>query len=192
LWTATRELRGTKTLLRCAEATGSTYRRPDAAIARPVTTQPAAIIRDRAVLSSHGALRPITNFLNQINLIPPIQSCLQKYFPSRSTQINSISPPSRPPEGRFAIVTNAGRDAVDAAALGARWDGRAGRKACERSRARRRTALMRTAKPCGPGTRCWCQVGGGMSARPGFEHAVNSLTTVTRRIRRRGEHEISR
>jgi len=25
----------------------------------------------------------------------------------------------------------------------------------------RRTALKRTAKPCGPGTRCWCQVGGG-------------------------------
>src|SRR3982074_3399354 len=31
-----------------------------------------------------------------------------------------------------------------------------------------------------------------MSAGPGFRHAVNSPTTVTRRIRRRGEHEISR
>jgi len=30
-------------------------------------------------------------------------------------------------KGRIAIVTDAGRDAVDAAALGARRDGRAGR-----------------------------------------------------------------
>jgi hypothetical protein len=30
--------------------------------------------------------------------------------------------PSRPTEGRLAIVTNAGRDAVDAAALGAQVD----------------------------------------------------------------------
>jgi len=34
---------------------------------------------------------------------------------------------SRPTEGRIAIVTNAGWDAVDAAALGARRDGRVGR-----------------------------------------------------------------
>jgi len=27
----------------------------------------------------------------------------------------------------------------------------------------------RMAKPCGPGTRCWCQVSGGMSARPGAD-----------------------
>jgi hypothetical protein len=30
-----------------------------------------------------------------------------------------------PQQGRFAIVTNAGRDAVDAAASGVRWDRRA-------------------------------------------------------------------
>src|SRR6267154_83309 len=42
--------------------------------------------------------------------------------------------PSRPTEGRIAIVTNAGWDAVDAAALGVKRDGRAGwRKARERS-----------------------------------------------------------
>src|SRR3982075_4359279 len=29
--------------------------------------------------------------------------------------------------------------------------------------------LLRTAKPCGPGTRCWCQVGGGASAQPGLD-----------------------
>src|SRR5882672_3135052 len=51
---------------------------------------------------------------------------------------------------------------------------------------------MRTAKPCGPGTRCWCQAGGGFSNPTGFRSAANSLATVTRRIRRRGEHGISR
>jgi hypothetical protein len=51
---------------------------------------------------------------------------------------------------------------------------------------------LRTAKPCGPGTRCWCQVREGEVAQPGRPFAVNSLTTVTRRIRRRGEHGISR
>src|SRR6266581_1898877 len=41
---------------------------------------------------------------------------------------------SHPTEGRIAIVTDAGRDAVDAAASGAQCDGRAGwRKARERS-----------------------------------------------------------
>jgi len=51
---------------------------------------------------------------------------------------------------------------------------------------------LRTAKPCGPGTRCWCQVGGGFRAQPGFRKTANSSTTVTRRIRRRGERAISR
>ena len=38
-----------------------------------------------------------------------------------------------PLEGRIAIVTNAGWDAVDAVASCARWDGRAGFTARERS-----------------------------------------------------------
>ena len=41
---------------------------------------------------------------------------MQKYFRSRLTQITSISPAVSPPEGRLAIVTNAGRDAMDVAA----------------------------------------------------------------------------
>jgi hypothetical protein len=51
---------------------------------------------------------------------------------------------------------------------------------------------LRTAKPCGPGTRCWCQVGGGFEGPTGFSRTANSPTTVTRRIRRRGERGISR
>jgi hypothetical protein len=51
---------------------------------------------------------------------------------------------------------------------------------------------LRTAKPCGPGTRCWCQVGGGFSSSTGSRKTFNPPMTVTRRIRRRGERGISR
>ena len=57
----------------------------------------------------------------------------------------------------------------------------------EREPACRRTALKRTAKPCGPGTRCWCQVGGGVASPTGFGKTANSPMTATRGIRRRGE-----
>src|SRR6266849_5079481 len=51
----------------------------------------------------------------------------------------------------MAFVTDAGRDAVDAAAFCARRDRGAGwRKACERSTACGRGMLQRTAKSCGP------------------------------------------
>ena len=50
----------------------------------------------------------------------------------------------------------------------------------------------RTAKPCGPDTRCWCQVGGGFLDPTGFGKASNPPMTATKRIRRRGEHGISR
>jgi hypothetical protein len=43
-----------------------------------------------------------------------VQPRLQKYSCFVPTQITSLITPSRPTEGRFAVVTNAGRDAVDA------------------------------------------------------------------------------
>jgi hypothetical protein len=43
-----------------------------------------------------------------------VQPLLKKDSASRATQIKSIPPPSRPTEGRHAIVTAAGRDAVGA------------------------------------------------------------------------------
>jgi hypothetical protein len=45
----------------------------------------------------------------------PVQPHLQKYFCFSETQIRLCDSPSRPTEGRIAIVTDAGRDAVDAA-----------------------------------------------------------------------------
>jgi len=54
--------------------------------------------------------------LNRISLMLAVQSCLQKYSGFHLTQITSISPAvSSHSEGRIAIVTSAGRDAMDAA-----------------------------------------------------------------------------
>jgi O-methyltransferase involved in polyketide biosynthesis len=79
-------------------------------------------------------------------------------------------------------------DAMDAAASGVM----ASRgNPCVRSLERaRRTALKRTAKACGPGTRCWCQV---PRRRDRLNRTVRHdirWTTVARRIRRR-EYAIS-
>jgi hypothetical protein len=63
----------------------------------------------------HSGLRAKPDLLKQINSIPPVQSCSQKYFGFRLPQISNTSLPSRLlQKGRLAIVTNAGRDAVDA------------------------------------------------------------------------------
>ena len=56
----------------------------------------------------------------------------------------------------------------------------------------RRTTAQRTAKPCGPDTRCWCQARGGFVGPTGSGKTFNPLATVTRRIRGRGERGISR
>ena len=44
----------------------------------------------------------------------PVQPPLQKYSDFQKTQISVELPPSTPLEGRIAIVTNAGLDAMDA------------------------------------------------------------------------------
>jgi hypothetical protein len=62
-------------------------------------------------------MRDETKFLNPINVICPVQPALQKYTSSRRPQISPTTPlvPARQ-EGRIAIVTDVGRNAVDAAA----------------------------------------------------------------------------
>jgi hypothetical protein len=47
----------------------------------------------------------------------PVQSCRKKYFASGVGQINSTTCAFCSSKGRFAIVTNAGRNAVDVDAL---------------------------------------------------------------------------
>jgi hypothetical protein len=82
-------------------------------------------------------LRAEPNLANQIRLMLSVQPSLRKYSCSRLTRLESISMASRPTQkGRIAIVTDAGRDVVDAAASGAQVNGRAGSglsQACERS-----------------------------------------------------------
>jgi len=72
-------------------------------------------------------------------------------------------PPSRPTEGRLAIVTNAGRDAVDAGG------------------AKDESADLRTAKSCGPD-----------ASTPASSLRDEAQTTVTRKPDHRGEHEGNR
>jgi hypothetical protein len=64
---------------------------------------------------------------------------------------------------------------------------------CERLIRAGRAALRRTAKPCGPGTRCWCQA---LRRRKAPDRVRLSLpireVTEARRIRLRGERGISR
>jgi len=58
--------------------------------------------------------------LNQINLMLPVQPRSKKYSAFAIGQITAISSAVQPrQEGRIAIVTDAGLDAVDAAASGA-------------------------------------------------------------------------
>ena len=51
---------------------------------------------------------------------------------------------------------------------------------------------LRTAKPCGPGTRCCCQAGGGASTQPGPDNPSIRRRRRQERIRLRGEPGISR
>ena len=92
------------------------------------------------------------------------------------------------------IVTDAGWDAVDAAAFCARRDRRVGwRKACERSTACGREMLQRTAKSCGPDAPTLASsLAEVLSARPGSEKTLIREMTVAKQPGHRGEHDISR
>jgi hypothetical protein len=70
-----------------------------------------------------------------------VQPHLQKYFCFSETQIKLYDSLSRPTEGRHAIVTAAGRDAVDARALGAQWQSQGEMNLVNDVRRARRTAL---------------------------------------------------
>ncbi|SHG38478.1 hypothetical protein [Bradyrhizobium erythrophlei] len=63
----------------------------------------------------HSAeLRVKPNFLSRIKLILPVQSRLKKYSVFPKSQISLYPQPFTPLEGRIAIVTDAGLDAMDA------------------------------------------------------------------------------
>jgi hypothetical protein len=64
------------------------------------------------------AITKNAKLLKPINVIWVVQSPLQKDSCFSGTQISSYPTCLVPREGRIAIVTDAGRDVVDAAALG--------------------------------------------------------------------------
>ena len=117
-------------------------------------------------------LREIVNLLNRFNLICPVQSRLQKFCCSRLTQISCISPAVSSPR-RGVSRSSRTRGGMRWTRQRRAWKGIAGwASACERSPSRRRPAQARTAKSCGPGTRCWCQVGGGDVGPTGLRPAL--------------------
>jgi hypothetical protein len=59
-------------------------------------------------------LRVKSNFSNRIKLFLPVQSHTKKYSDFPKPQITLYPQPSTPHEGRIAIVTDAGLDAMDA------------------------------------------------------------------------------
>jgi hypothetical protein len=97
-----------------------------------------------------------------------------------------------PHEGRFAIVTNAGRDAVDAAASGVPLGSQGGLLSVSETRHARRTTLTRTAKACGPDASTPASSRAEvLRARPGERNHIRAAT-VTRKPDHRGERAISR
>jgi hypothetical protein len=62
----------------------------------------------------HPASCAKIHFLNRIKLILPVQPCSKKDSDFPKSQITLYPPPSTPLEGRIAIVTDAGLDAMDA------------------------------------------------------------------------------
>src|SRR6266436_4390064 len=94
----------------------------------------------RSLLAHENHMRGKTNFGSRVKPIPPVQSCHGKYSAFVFSEIDvPCSHPALDQEGRFAIVTNVER--------GMRWTC----QSCSALLAGRRTTLMRTAKPCGPG-----------------------------------------
>jgi hypothetical protein len=126
----------------------------------------------------------------QRDLACPVPASKIFRFRRRANHLYKLAP-SCPERGALAIVTNVGTGCGGRGSVGRELELQGG-SIREQLPSRRRTMLKRTAKACGPGARCWRQVGGGFSNPTGLRSIANSPMTVTRRIRRRGEYAISR
>jgi hypothetical protein len=121
------------------------------------------------------------------NLLTRVSSPLFKKIPlrRRPKSVLEVSP-SCPERGALAIVTNVGMGCGGRGSVGRAMKSQGRLRLVSDRRARRRTMKSRTVKPCGPGTRCWCQVGGGLASPTGSRKTFNPPMMVTKRIRRRG------
>jgi len=66
------------------------------------------------VIPRPADLRVKSNFSSRIKLFLPVQSLAKKYSDFQKSEISLYPQPSTPLEGRIAIVTDAGLDAVAA------------------------------------------------------------------------------
>ena len=160
---------------------------------------------DRGRPEGSFGLRAQANLLNAIKLVLSVQSYPKKYSRFRHPQISTTNPAvsfrtrgvghrherwdgMRWTRQRRARAWIAGLGPLDfvsdrparrtnGAALSASQKLRRG---CTIRRSYFREDGSRTAKPCGPGTRCWCQVGGGFCRPDRSCKAVNPPMTVTR------------
>src|SRR5882762_6526265 len=79
-----------------------------------------------------------------------VSSPLCKNIPLRRRPKSELElPPSRPTQGRIAIVTDAGRDAVDADSVGRARESQGGINSVSDIRRADDRRFSRTAKPCG-------------------------------------------
>jgi hypothetical protein len=118
----------------------------------------------------HGAI-----FGNTFKMICPVQPCRQKDSGFDLTRLTSrtAAVPTRQ-EGRIARRHERG--------MGCGGRGSVGAQVCSQGGFR----WLRTAKPCGPDTRCWCQAVGGDIDPTGSVSAIKPAATATRRIRSPG------
>jgi len=117
--------------------------------------------------------------------IPFVQPSTQKYFASRWPQIRFITAMSSPHRG--VSWSSRTRGGMRWTRQRQAWSGIAGRVFPWATTSRRRAAHVRTAKPCGPGTRCWCQVGGVLIGPTGSGETSIRRWRRQERIRLRGE-----
>jgi transposase len=137
-------------------------------------------------------VRARRKLLKRINVICPVQSHLQKYFTSPVGQIISTS--SRhptPPEGRIAIVTDAGCGCGGRGSV-LRATGLQGglRPVSDQQHADER-CCSRTAKSCGPDAPTLASSSRSCVGPTGLRQNLNPLMTVAREPGHRGEHDIS-
>jgi hypothetical protein len=82
------------------------------------------------------------------------------------------SMPSRPTQGAYRDRHGRGMRCGGRGSVGRAMGSQGGLLSVSDFRHAGRTAHVRTAKACGPGTRCWCQVGGGVASPTGFDDAL--------------------
>jgi hypothetical protein len=130
-----------------------------------------------------GTLREILSITSAQNI--PLPFFRNMWFPLRI--------PSRCKGVTARSSRNVGRGAVDATMSCAHEVAGRAQVVSDQARRARRAAWLRTAKACGPGTRCWCQVSR-RRTQPNRDVRCQAIreTTVAKGIRHRGERVISR